>query len=345
MKKTRFASSGLITTAVTAACYTLHAAAAENERKRPNVVLIMTDDQGYPNLGCTGHPILKTPNIDDIFKHSTRLTNYHVDPTCAPTRGALMTGRYSDRVGTWHTIMGRNLLRPREVTMANVFSNSGYKTAMFGKWHLGDDYPYRPQDRGFQHVVCHGGGGIGQTPDFWGNDYFDDVYHVDGKMVPFKGFCTDIFFKEAIKFIKENEDKPFFVYLATNAPHAPMYAPEKFAKRFRGMVYKGIRLGKMTENYYGMIENIDYNVGKLVEFLKKAKLYDNTILIFTTDNGPVTKPGVKIYNAGLKDHKGSYYDGGHRVPFFISWPDGGLDKGVDINRLTAHIDILPTLID
>ena len=333
--------SGTLVTAVTAGL-SMKIQAAE---KHPNVVLVMTDDQGYPNLSCLGHPVLKTPNIDNFYKNSERLVDYHVDPTCAPSRSALLTGRYSDRVGVWHTIMGRNLLRKDEVTMGNVFKNSGYATGVFGKWHLGDAYPYRPQDRGFDHVVIHGGGGIGQTPDFWGNDYFDDVYQVDGKRVRFKGYCTDIFFDEAMKFIKSNESKPFFVYLVTNAPHGPNYAPDKYSQRFMNQKYKGIKIDKATANYYGMIENIDDNFGKLMQFLKKEQLIDNTVVIFTTDNGPVRPTAIKIYNAGLRGHKGDYHDGGHRVPFFISWPAGGIGGGIDIKQLTAHIDILPTLID
>jgi arylsulfatase A-like enzyme len=200
---------------------------AATPQKKPNVIFVMTDDQGYPNLGCVGHPLLKTPNIDDFYQHSIHLTNYHVDPTCAPTRSAVMTGHYSRRAGVWHTILGRSTLRRREVTMANVFADSGYKTAIFGKWHLGDNYPYRPQDRGFEKTVTLGGGGIMQTPDFWGNDYFDDVYSVNGKLVRFNGFCTDVFFEEAIKFAKDNKGSPFFIYLVPNAAHSPFYAPDK----------------------------------------------------------------------------------------------------------------------
>jgi arylsulfatase B len=305
----------------------------------------MTDDQGYANLTCMGHPILKTPAADELYKKSVRLTDYHVDPTCAPTRSALMTGHYSHRAGVWHTIMGRELLRPNETTMAEVFKKSGYKTGFFGKWHLGDNYPQAPRFKGFDKTVKLGGGGISQGPDFWGNDYFDDVYFVNGKPVQFKGFCTDVFFEEAKKFIDKNKKKPFFVYLATNAPHSPMYAPDKFSKRFKGMKYKEYKIDDSTANYYGMIENIDYNLGKMIEFLKRENLYKNTILIFTTDNGPVTKVGQKIYNALLREGKGSYYDGGHRVFFFISYPDGYFKEGVDVNKTTAHIDILPTLIE
>jgi arylsulfatase B len=230
--------------------------------------------------------------------------------------------------------------------MGDAFSASGYATAMFGKWHLGDTYPFRPTDRGFQHAVVLGGGGVTQIPDFWGNDYFDDTYRKNLKLTAFKGFCTDVFFDEAMKFIVKEKAaaKPFFVYLATNAPHGPMYCPDKFFKRFIGKTVKGVSIDDKTAHYYGMIENIDYNFGRLVSFLKKEGLYDGTILIFTTDNGPVTN-GIKIFNAGLRGGKGSHFDGGHRVPFFISYPDGGIGGGVDIDKITAHIDILPTLIE
>ncbi len=314
--------------------------------EHPNVVLVMTDDQGYSNLSCVGNPVLKTPNIDKFHDASIRLTNYHVDPTCAPSRSALMTGHYSHRAGVWHTILGRSLLRVREKTMAECFEDSGYATAIFGKWHLGDTYPFRPGDRGFQHRVVLGGGGITQIPDYWGNDYFDDKYRVDGKLIQFKGFCTDVFFDEAMKFIKKSKKagKPFFVYLVPNACHGPMYCPVKFSRRFLGMEINGIKIDRKIANYYGMIENIDYNFGRLTALLKKEKLYDDTILVFTSDNGPVTK-GVQIYNAALRGGKGSHFDGGHRVPFFISYPAAGIDKGIDIDKITAHLDILPTFID
>ena len=143
---------------------------------RPNVVIVITDDQGYGDLGCHGNEIIKTPNLDRLHSQSTRLTNFHVSPTCAPTRSALMTGRYANATGVWHTIMGRSILRRDEATIGRVFADAGYATAMFGKWHLGDNFPSRPEDMGFQHVVRHGGGGVGQLPDVWGNDYFDDTY-------------------------------------------------------------------------------------------------------------------------------------------------------------------------
>ena len=200
--------------------------------KPPNVVLVMTDDQGYGDFGCYGNPWLKTPAIDSLAASASFiLADFHVDPTCAPTRAALMTGRYSSRTGVWHTVMGRSILRKDEVTMAQVFADSGYRTGIFGKWHLGDNYPYRPQDRGFQEVLIHGGGGVGQTPDYWGNDYFDDTYLHNGKREKFSGYCTDVWFQAAEKFIEQNRDRPFFAYIPTNAAHGPFWSTRNMRSR------------------------------------------------------------------------------------------------------------------
>ena len=187
----------------------------------PNIILVITDDQGFGDFGFSGNQHIKTPHIDKFRNNSILLDNFHVDPTCSPTRAALLTGRYSNRTGVWHTVQGRNLLRKREITLPDILSNNGYKTGIFGKWHLGHNYPYRAQDRGFKHVVIHSAGGVGQAPDYWGNDYFDDTYIKNGIYEKFNGFCTDIWFDEAIKFIKENKNKPFFAYISTNAPHGP----------------------------------------------------------------------------------------------------------------------------
>ncbi len=315
--------------------------------KQPNVVIVMSDDQGYANLSCMGHPVLKTPNVDRLHEESVRLTDYHVDPTCAPTRAALMTGRYSDRTGVWHTVLGRHQMRLREKTMAEVFQESGYATGLFGKWHLGDLYPFRPQDRGFEETVIHSGGGVGQGPDYWGNDYFDDTYQVNGKWKQFEGFCTDVFFDEAIGFMQDcsKRDQPFLSFINTNAPHGPFYSPEKNKARFRDLEYEGEALKDATQGYYGMIENIDDNVGKLLAFLESEGLREDTIVIFTSDNGPVLGQGERIFNAGLKGMKGSNWDGGHLVPLLMSWPNGGVGGGRDVAPATAHIDILPTLIE
>jgi len=193
-----------------------------SERKRPNVILVMTDDQGYGDLACLGNSVIKTPNLDRLYAKSIRLTNFHVDPTCTPTRSALMTGHYSSRTGAWSTFMGRSLLRKDEVTMGDVFTAGGYRTGIFGKWHLGDNYPFWPHDRGFGEALIHGGGSIGEAPDYWDNNYFDDTYFNNGKAEKFKGYCTDVWFNEAIKFIEANNDRPFFCYISTNSPHGPL---------------------------------------------------------------------------------------------------------------------------
>jgi arylsulfatase A-like enzyme len=308
-------------------------------RRRPNVILVITDDQGYGDLGCHGNPVIQTPNLDELYTQSIRLTDFHVDPTCSPTRSALMTGHYSTRTGVWHTIMGRSLLGKHEVTMADVFSASGYRTGIFGKWHLGDNYPFRPQDRGFDEVLIHGGGGVGQGPDYWSNDYFDDTYQHNGEWKKFSGYCTDVWFDGAMKFFEANKERPFFCYLTTNAPHGPYNVAENYKKMYEG------KENVPNAAFYGMITNIDENMGRLMKKLKALGLEKDTILIFMTDNGTAAgfRRGVG-FNAGMRGAKGSEYDGGHRVPCFIRWPGGGLQGGRDVDWLAAHIDMLPTLI-
>jgi arylsulfatase A-like enzyme len=313
--------------------------AREGSTARPNVVVVLTDDQGYGDLSCHGNPILKTPNMDAIHADAVRLTDFHVDPTCSPTRSALMTGRYSHRVGGWHTIMSGNMPRKTEVFMAEYFRKAGYRTGHFGKWHLGNNYPFRPIDRGFEEWLGHGDGGTGTTPDFWGNDRVNDVCIRNGRFTqPIEGFATDVFFDEAIQFIRTNRQSPFFVYLATYTPHSPNTLPDApWAKAYRG------RTDTATADFFSTIARIDHNLGRLRTCLEELQLDRNTILIFMTDNGGTG--GVKVFNAGMRGQKGQVYDGGHRVPCFFRWPAGGLAGGRDVSRLTAHVDILPTLID
>jgi arylsulfatase A-like enzyme len=312
-------------------------------KQQPNVIIVITDDQGYGDIAAHGNTLVKTPAIDKFHKESVRLTDFHVGPTCAPSRSGLMTGRYANRVGVWHTIGGVSILRKEEVTIAEVFKNNGYETAMFGKWHLGDTYPSRPQDKGFKYTVAHGGGGVGQTPDYWENDYFDDIYMENGKPKQYKGYCTNVWFDEAIKYIEEKKDKPFFAYISTNAPHLPYNVPEEYYNK-----YKDLDIPEFQKIFYGMITNVDDNFAKLQQKLKDLKIDDNTIVIFMTDNG--TASGYKTvggklhgFNAGMKGTKNSEYEGGHRVPFFISYPKMNIKGGKDIDELTAHIDVLPTL--
>lgn len=314
---------------------------------RPNVVLVITDDQGYGDLGCHGNPIVRTPHLDKFHRESLRLENYHVGPTCAPTRAGLLTGRYANSTGVWHTIGGRSLLRSDEFTLADAFRGGGYATGLFGKWHLGDNFPYRPQDRGFEEVLVHAGGGVGNTADYWGNCYFGDAYWSGSDYRHFKGYCTDVWFDEACSFIARHEERPFFCMISTNAPHSPHLVDPKYSDPYLEALEDAERA-----KFYGMVTNIDENFGRLRLFLDDLGLTDNTILIFTTDNG--SAGGLRTdaehfvisgFNAGMRGQKGSQYEGGHRVPFFIHWPDAGLNTGRDIPELAANIDVMPTLLD
>ena len=313
---------------------------------KPNIIFILTDDQGYGDLGCEGNPWIKTPSMDTLFAESVRFTNFHTGTTCAPSRAGLMTGKYCNKVGVWHTIKGREILSSEENTLAGWLKEAGYRTGIFGKWHLGDNYPYRPQDRGFDEVLIHGGGGVGQEPDYWNNDYFDDTYFHNGKAEKYNGYCTDIWFSEALKFIENNKNGPFFCYLSTNAPHHPYYVEAKYSDPYKN------NPDIPHPDFYGMISNLDENLGRLREALDSLGLSTNTILVFMSDNG--TSGGVEFgkdgeimagYNAGMRGKKGSPYDGGHRVPFFLYWPDGGIPGGKDVSTITSYIDFVPTILD
>ena len=321
---------------------------SRNNSKKPNVILVITDDQGYGDVGAHGNSLIKTPHLDTFYNESFHLTNFHVSPTCAPTRASLLTGRYANSTGVWHTVGGWSLLREKEKTMANMFREAGYVTGGFGKWHLGDNYPFRPEDRGFQQTVMHKAGGVQQTPDYWGNTYFDDTYFKNGNPTKFKGYCTDVFFQEALSFIKSSKDTPFFCYIAPNAPHGPYNVPLTYYD-----IYKSLPDDVLTDTqkrFYGMITNIDDHFGRLRKKLKELNIADNTILIFMTDNGTAAgyrgkKGKYTGTNANMRGTKGSQYDGGHRVPFFIHWKNGNISSAKDISQLTGHIDILPTLAE
>jgi arylsulfatase A-like enzyme len=319
---------------------------APGATRPPNIILIMTDDQGYGDIGVNANPLIETPNLDRLHGESVRLTDFHVDPTCSPTRAALLTGRYSLRAKVWHTIMGRSILPTGMVTLPERLKDKGYTTAIFGKWHLGDNYPFRPQDQGFDFTAIHQGGGVGQTPDYWGNIQFDDTYNINGKPQAFRGWSTDVWFELATDFIEANREKPFFAYIATNAPHSPYRAQAADIQRY---LDKG--LPERTARFYAMISAIDRGVGALRKRLAQLDIDRNTILIFMTDNGSSLRPQAGLpdaegweFNAGMRGYKASVYEGGHRVPFYIHWPDGQLGPPRDIDVLTAHFDIMPTLL-
>jgi arylsulfatase A-like enzyme len=312
--------------------------------KRPNVILILIDDQGYGDMSCNGNPVLKTPEMDALAAEGVRLNDFHVSPLCSPTRSALLTGRYCRKVGVHGTNFTEQHMAVEAVTAANLFAANGYATGIFGKWHLGDRYPLRPMDRGFAESVVFPDGAVSTIPDHWGNHYFDDTYWHNGRPQKYKGYCTDVWFDLALQFIETNKDRPFFCYLPTNAAHYPYLVPEQYAKPYQKVCKPDIA------NFYGMIAKIDEDLGRFRKRLAELGLDRDTILIFMGDNGT---PGCeftadmrgKKFNAGMRGEKGSPYDGGHRVACFIRYPSGGITGGRVVNQLSANVDILPTLVD
>lgn len=311
---------------------------SETPNTPPNVIVVMTDDQGYGDLAAHGNPVVETPNMDHLHKNSIRLENFHVNPTCSPTRAALMTGKYNHRVGVWHTVLGLDRVRRSERTMANIFAGNGYSTGIFGKWHLGDEYPFRPNDRGFQESVVCKAGSVTQMADYWDNDRMNDTYYHNDVPEKYKGYSADVFFDEAMSFMKKNKNKPFFAYLPTSAPHGPFNVVQEWADKYED---KGLNVELAA--FYASIERVDYNMGRLMKFLCESGLEQNTILVFLTDNG-TTSPNE--YNAaGMKGFKGSVYEGGHRVPCFIYGPQKGFIGGKQYHQPVSVMDLLPTFVD
>ncbi len=304
--------------------------------ERPNVIIVLTDDQGYGDLSCHGNPVLKTPAMDRLFHESVRFTDFHSAPMCSPTRGQLLSGMDAAHNRATATEAGRCLLRRDIPTMADAFAAGGYRTGAFGKWHLGDSYPYRPMDRGFLQAKYHLGGALVSASEFE-NDYFDGIFHDEGVKRRFSGYCTDFWFDEAVKWMGRcgRNGEPFFCYLPTNAPHGPRWVAEKYSSPYQKP--------DLPAEYFGMIANIDENLAKLEIFLREAGLRDNTILIFMSDNGGTG--GVKVFNAGMRAAKTSIYDGGHRVPCFVRWPAGKLRAPCNIDAPAQMQDIMPTLLE
>lgn len=318
------------------------AARTDLSGRRPNIILVLTDDQGYGDAGCTGNPVLKTPNIDRMYSQGVRFSDFHVSPTCSPTRCAMMTGRHEFHSGVDHTIYERERMSLKATTIAQVLKSAGYTTGIFGKWHLGDEDAYQPGRRGFDEVFIHGGGGIGQSypgtcGDAPGNTYFDPVIRHNGTFVKTHGYCTDVFFNQAIQWIGQVKGRrPFFLYLATNAPHPPLSCPPEFERPYVGRVHP------LVATFFGMIANIDQNLGRLLDQLHQWGLDDDTLVIFMNDNGGMDL-ACKVYNAGMRGWKNTPHNGGTRALSIWRWP--GTLKPATCDRLAAHIDLFPTFAE
>jgi len=327
------------------------------ENKTPNVIIIMTDDQGFGDLGINQNPNIITPNIDKFANKSIQFNNFFVSPVCAPTRSSLMTGRYSLRTGVRDTYNGGAIMSNNETTIAEILREANYATGIFGKWHLGDNYPFRPSEQGFDESLIHLAGGIGQVGDFTNyfkgdTSYFDPILWKNNKQNQYEGYCSDIFAENAIEFIEKNKNNSFFCYLSFNAPHTPLQVPEKYYNMYKDLDpelgfnddLSDFRMNEKDKEdarkIYGMVTNIDDNVGKVINKLKELKIEEETIIIFMTDNGPQQ---IR-YNSSMKGRKGTVYNGGIRVPFYIQYSEKFKEPKV-INKMSAHIDVLPTILE
>lgn len=310
--------------------------------KRPNIIFVLTDDQGYGDLSSHGNPVLQTPNMDRLNAEGVRFEDFCVSPTCAPTRSALLTGRHEFKNGITHTILERERLTPEATTLAQVLKGAGYTTGIFGKWHLGDEPDRWPSTRGFDEMFIHGAGGIGQTypgscGDAPGNKYFDPAILHNGTFEKTKGYCTDVFFTQAKKWIESVKGRqPFYCHISTNAPHGPYIArPEDMA------LFKDKTPNADVANFFGMLHNIDENLGQLLARLKEWGIENDTLVIFMNDNGGTA--GTQVYNAGLRAQKGSPFMGGIKASSLWRWP--GTLTAAPVDKLCAHIDFLPTLAE
>lgn len=328
----------------------------KKDKTPPNVILIITDDQGYGDLSFNGNPNIITPALDNFAAESVRFNNFYVSPVCAPTRSSLMTGRYSLRTGVRDTYNGGAIMASSEVTIAEMLKQANFTTGIFGKWHLGDNYPSRPSDQGFDESLIHLAGGMGQVGDFTNyfkkdTSYFDPILWHNNEQKPYKGYCSDIFTENAIEFIEKNKNNPFFCYLSFNAPHNPLQVPDEYYQAYKTLdptdgidpeLIPNEKISEKTKDntrkVYAMVTNIDDNLKKLFNKVDELGIKDNTIVIFMTDNGP---QHVR-YIAGMKGRKSSVYNGGIRVPFFFRFP-AMFSGNQEVNQITAHIDLLPTL--
>ncbi len=303
--------------------------------RRPNIVVILADDQGWGDLSLHGNPHLATPNIDSLGRHGARFEYFYVCALCAPTRAEFLTGRYHARSGVRGVSTGAERMNADEVTIADTFKAAGYATALFGKWHNGTQHPYHPNARGFDEFY-------GFTEGHWGQ-YFDPELDHNGELVRGKGYFPDDMTDRALAWIEAQRDRPFFCYLAYNIPHSPMQVPDRFWQKFANFEPK-LRAPQedlgMTRAALAMCENLDWNVGRVLAQLRRLRLERDTIVVYFSDNGP----NSWRWNGGLKGRKGSLDEGGLRSPLLIRWP-GRIRAGLRVDRIAAAIDLLPTLAD
>ncbi len=296
--------------------------------EQPNVLLILTDDQGYGDLALHGNNKIDTPVLDRLAKQSTRFERFMVCPLCSMTRATLLTGRYNLRTGCASVTRGVESVRPEEVMISEVLQNAGYVSGCFGKWHIGENYPSHPRGQGFDDF-------FGMPQGHWDN-YFDPVLEKNGKMVATKGFITDVLTDAAMQFISQNQKRPFFCYLPYNAPHTPMQIADRYYNK-----YKARGLDNKPAAIYGLVQNIDENIGRILKHLDQLGIADNTIVIFLSDNGAEGPQGSR-FNAGMRGMKGTVHEGGVRVPMFVRWP-GKIEADKVLPQLAGHIDLLPTI--
>ncbi|MBK8035989.1 MAG: arylsulfatase [Verrucomicrobiaceae bacterium] len=314
------------TAALIILCSLLLQAAGEAAQTRPNIIFILTDDQGYGDVGKHGHPLLKTPNLDALHDQSVRFEKFYVSPSCSPTRAALLTGMHEFKNGVTHTTEPRERLNKDAVILPQLLKSAGYRTGIIGKWHLGNAGEYAPSKRGFDWCSTNAGGP---------NEHFDPLFIMNNKRMKRQGYREDLFFDDAMTFIDESKGTPFFCYLSTYSPHAPLAAPEEFVVPFRGKV------NEEEAKFLGMVANLDYNLGRLMAHLRERKLDENTILVFMNDNGETH--GLDVYNAGMRGSKCTIWQGGYRAMSFWKW--AGKWQPHQVHHLTAHLDVLPTLCD
>lgn len=302
--------------------------AIQKESVPPNIIIILTDDQGWGDIASHGNPDISTPVLDELAASGARFDRFFVSPVCAPTRASLLTGRDHLRTGTQWVTYGLENMNAEEITFGEVFKQAGYETGLFGKWHNGSHYPMDPNGQGFDTF-------FGFKQGHW-NNYFDTKLEYNGVPVQTKGFITDVLTDSTLAFIDKNKNVPFLAYIPYNAPHSPFQVPDKYFDK-----YKAKGLSDKNASVYGMVENIDDNIGRILAKLNQLKLTENTIVIFMTDNGP---NGGDRYNGDMKGWKAKVDEGGVRVPLFIKWP-AKIKPGTEIEELTAHIDFLPSLVE